>query len=500
MNPTIIHYLKAGYPGLYILSPEEIRVEAHLRDIAKELEFGLYAWSLTEGLVDTSDGQGTDVPDPITLISRIEELPDNTLIAIRDLHLFFDAPDPILVRGLKDVLRHAKAHGKVLILIGCRHVVPPELAREIVLHEFTLPTRIDLLQIADAICEASGIEQPERETRNQLADAASGLTSIEAENAFALSIVIQRSLDPDQVARQKAQEIAKSGLLEIVETPASLDDIGGLATLKQWLIQRRLAFSQEARDYGLPYPKGLLITGIPGTGKSMMAKATAGAFGRPLLRLDTGRLYGGLVGQSEANLRSVIQTCEAIAPCVLWIDEIEKAFAGSKSSGRTDGGTSARLFGNLLSWMQEKEQPVFIVATANDVTQLPPELLRKGRFDELFYVDLPSSKERESIWAIQIEKHGRKPEAFDLPKLSRQTSGWTGSEIEQAFIEGLFEAFNQNTEPSGESLQKIIKRLVPLSQLMAEKIKTLQTWAKGRARPASSDPIEGAVGVDHSRN
>ncbi len=500
MKPTIIDYLKAGYPGLYILSPEEVRVEAHLKGIANELEFGLYAWSLTEGLVDTSDGQGTDVPDPLTLLSKIEELPDNTLIAIRDLHLFFDAPDPVLVRGLKDTLRHAKAHGKVLVLIGCRHVVPPELAREIVLHEFALPNRTDLLQIADAICEASGAEQPQEEIRDQLADAASGLTSIEAENAFALSIVIRQSLDPAQVARQKAREIAKGGLLEIVETPASLDDIGGLTNLKEWLTQRRLAFSQEARDYGLPYPKGLLITGIPGTGKSMMAKATAGAFSRPLLRLDTGRLYGGLVGQSEANLRSVIQTCEAIAPCVLWIDEIEKAFAGSKSSGRTDGGTSARLFGNLLSWMQEKEQPVFVAATANDVTQLPPELLRKGRFDELFYVDLPSPKERESIWAIQIEKHGRNPEAFDLSRLSRHTSGWTGSEIEQAFIEGLFEAFNKNAEPSDESLQEVTDRLVPLSQLMAEQIKKLRNWAKGRARPASSDPIEETVMIDHSQN
>ena len=463
MNPTIIHYLKAGYPGLYILSPEEVRVEAHLKSIASELEFGLYAWSLTEGLVDTSDGQGTDVPDPITLLSRIEEIPDNTLVAIRDLHLFFDTPDPILIRGLKDTLRHAKEHGKILILIGCRHVIPPELAREIALHEFTLPSRTDLLKIADAICDASGIKPVEGEDRDRLADAASGLTSIEAENAFALSIATDRTLDPEHVAVQKAREIAKGGLLEIVDTPGSIDDIGGLANLKAWLLQRRLAFSQHARDYGLPYPKGLLITGLPGTGKSMMAKATANAFGRPLLRLDTGRLYGGLVGQSEANLRNVIQTCEAIAPCVLWIDEIEKAFAGSKSSGRTDGGTSARLFGNLLSWMQEKEQPVFVVATANDVTQLPPELLRKGRFDELFYIDLPSSKERESIWTIQIEKYGRKPELFDLTKLAEQTSGWTGSEIEQAFIEGLFEAFNRQTEPADGSLATIISQLVPRS-------------------------------------
>jgi len=235
----------------------------------------------------------------------------------------------------------------------------------------------------------------------------------------------------------------------------------------------------------LPTPKGLLIVGVPGTGKSLAAKATASLLGRPLLKLDAGRLYGGLVGQSEGNLRAVIATCEAIAPCVLWIDEIEKAFAGSKSSGMTDGGTSSRVFGSFLSWMQEKKSPVFVVATANDVTQLPPEFLRKGRFDELFFVDLPTRQEREAIWSIQIAKYARKPKAYNLGALAIGSDGFTGAEIEQAFIEGLYEAFPKGREPDTVGLGAILAKQVPLSRLMGEQIAALRSWSIGRARPAT---------------
>ncbi|MCB1080082.1 MAG: AAA family ATPase, partial [Verrucomicrobiae bacterium] len=207
--------------------------------------------------------------------------------------------------------------------------------------------------------------------------------------------------------REKAGTLKRNGLVEVIEAGVGLDDVGGLDLLKEWLQRRAGAFSKSARDYGLPVPKGLLIVGIPGTGKSLTAKATAGAFDLPLLRLDMGRVFGGIVGQSEANLRAVIQTAEAIAPCVLWIDEIEKGMSGSKSSGSSDGGTSARVFGSFLSWMQEKDKPVFVVATANDVSQLPPEFIRKGRFDEMFFVDLPDALERARIWDIVIERHGR---------------------------------------------------------------------------------------------
>jgi SpoVK/Ycf46/Vps4 family AAA+-type ATPase len=235
----------------------------------------------------------------------------------------------------------------------------------------------------------------------------------------------------------------------------------------------------------LPSPKGLLILGIPGTGKSLTAKATASVFQRPLLKLDAGRLFGSLVGQSEGNLRSVIATAEAIAPCVLWIDELEKGFGGSRSSASTDGGTSSRVFGSFLSWMQEKTAPVFVVATANDVTQLPPELLRRGRWDELFFVDLPSQEEREVIWRIQITKYRRQPGNYDVVQLARATEGFTGAEIEQLFVDGLHQAFSRREEPTDLSLAMLLNDTTPLSKLMAERINELRRWAKARARPAT---------------
>jgi len=230
----------------------------------------------------------------------------------------------------------------------------------------------------------------------------------------------------------------------------------------------------------------LLIVGIPGTGKSLTAKATAGAFGLPLLRLDMGRVFGGIVGQSEANLRSVIQTAEAIAPCVLWIDEIEKGFSGSKSSGSTDGGTSSRVFGSFLSWMQEKDQPVFVVATANDVSMLPPEFLRKGRFDEMFFVDLPDALERAQIWDIVIKRHGRRPADFDTVAPSRACEQFTGAEVEAVFIDALHEAYAESREPGPKDILDAMANTVPLAQLMDGQIGALRHWAKGRAREAGA--------------
>jgi len=280
-------------------------------------------------------------------------------------------------------------------------------------------------------------------------------------------------------------------LVEVVAATTSLSDIGGLDQLKEWLERRSGAFSASAKAYGLPAPKGLLIVGIPGTGKSLTAKATAGAFGLPLLRLDMGCVFGGIVGQSEANLRSVIQTAEAIAPCVLWIDEIEKGFSGSKSSGSTDGGTSSRVFGSFLSWMQEKEKPVFVVATANDVSKLPPEFLRKGRFDEMFFVDLPDALERAQIWDIIISRYHRKPTDFDTVILSRACEQFTGAEIEAVFIDALHEAYAEGREPKAKDILEAMTHTVPLAQLMDGQIAALRHWAKGRAREAASHTTPG---------
>jgi SpoVK/Ycf46/Vps4 family AAA+-type ATPase len=359
--------------------------------------------------------------------------------------------------------------------------------------EFALPGKEALKHVLDGILESAHIERLTPEEQDQAIDAASGLTTIEAENAFALSYIQTRTIEPTVIAREKAQAVKKNGLLEIIESRESLGSIGGLDLLKTWLLKRKLAFSKRATEYGLPTPKGLMIVGLPGTGKSLTAKATAQVFGVPLLKLDAGRIFAGLVGQSESNLRSVIQTAEAIAPCVVWIDELEKAFSGSKSSGSTDGGTSARVFGTFISWMQEKTAPVFVVATANDVSQLPPELLRKGRWDEMFFVDLPNQQEREAIWKIVIGKYGRNPKEFDLVQLAKMTEGLTGAEIDCAFGEALFLAFDLEKEPNDLLIAEALNDVVPLSKLMAEQINGLRSWARGRARPATTPKAEGKL-------
>ena len=490
MKQKIINYIRAGYAGLYLVSAEEQRVQAEIKQIAKELKYGLFVWSAVDGLVDVESAKESSANDPLEALVQIEELKERTVILLQDFHLFLTDPNPVLVRKLKDVLQTAKTKSKTVIVLGCRLCLPPELEHEFTVIEFALPGKLELKAVLGCVMESAEISSIPPEVREKVIEAASGLTTIEAENAFALSVVETKSLTPELVAREKAQAVKKNGILEIVETDCSLDSIGGLDVLKSWLLKRKLAFTQTAVEYGLPAPKGLLILGISGTGKSLTAKATAKVFGVPLLRLDAGRIFAGLVGQSESNLRAVIQTAEAIAPCVLWIDELEKGFSGSKSSNATDGGTSARVFGSFLSWMQEKTSPVFVVATANDVSQLPPELLRKGRFDELWFVDLPNQQEREAVWQIQIRKYGRDPKEFDLVQLAKATEGLTGSEIEQVFIEALFLGFDEGKEPTDLSIAQVLVEFAPLSKLMAEQISGLRNWAKGRARTATSALVE----------
>jgi hypothetical protein len=490
MRNQITNYIRAGYPGIYLLSCEETRIEAELKAIAQSLDYRLFGWSVTEGLVDTSDGHTRSAQDPIELMAAVDELPENTLVLLKDFHQFLEDGNPVLVRKVKESLRVGKTKGKALVIVGCRLALPQELEREFVVVQFAFPDKLQLGVVLDNIAGSAKLSKPENDEREQLLDAACGLTSIESENAFALSVVESGKFCSTIVAREKASEVKKGGLLEICPLVASLDDIGGLDVLKGWLLQRRGAFGTEAKAYGLPNPKGLLIVGIPGTGKSLTAKATATVFNRPLLKLDAGRLFAGLVGQSENNLRTVIGTVEAIAPCVLWVDELEKGFSGTKGSGASDGGTASRVFGTFLSWLQDRTAPVFVVATANDVTQLPPELLPKGRFDELFFVELPNQHEREAIWHIQIAKFGRQPEKFDVIQLARATDGLTGSEIEQLFIDSLHEAFSRRTEPTDLSIAMLLNDLVPLSKLMSEQIDGLRRWAKGRARLATQQSAQ----------
>jgi len=496
-------YLRAGYPGLILITPEEARAEAEVAAACSELQRHLHAWSSTDGLVDVDSKRATACPDPLEALMHVEALfrqeSERHVVMMRDLQLHLDQNDPMLVRRLKDLLRLAKSAGHTLIPTGCRLKLPPELEHEVAVIDLDLPDVTRLGEVLDGILHSA--EQPvlHDEARESVLHAALGLTTVEAENAFALSMVERGRVDPTLVAREKARTLKRGGLVEVIETKPNLDDIGGLDSLKRWLSQRRPAFGAAARDYGLPVPKGLLIVGIPGTGKSLTAKATAGVLQLPLLRLDMGRVFGGIVGQSEANLRSVIRTAEAIAPCVLWIDEIEKGFGGSTGSGSSDGGTSSRVFGSFLSWMQEKEKPVFVVATANDVSQLPPEFLRKGRFDEMFFVDLPDARERTAIWEIVIARHRRDPKACDIGPLAKATDGFTGAEIEGSYCEALHEAFAERREPTLADIQSAITATTPVSKLMEEKIEVLRKWSKGRAREAGAPMRPSATSSRPSR-
>jgi len=492
MQEQLTQYIRAGFAGLYLVTPEEVHAESEIKKAAENLGYSLFSWTITGGLADLSTQSTHEVYDPAEAASAIAELPENSILVLKDYHQFLgndtEPASPQITRTLKENIRHARISGKVVLITGCCRQIPPELEKELTVIESSLPDQSSLRSTADGIAESAGINADD-EVLDQAAEAARGLTAAEAEDIMALSIVRQGTLDADLIGREKANAVAGSGMLEIIDPRETADDIGGLENLKSWLSKRRNAFGQDARDFGLPLPKGVLILGIPGTGKSLTAKAASGILSRPILRLDAGKIFAGIVGRSEANLRNALQVAEAVSPCILWIDEIEKGMSGSQSSGSTDGGTGARVFGSFLSWMQEKTSSVFTVATANDVQQLPPELLRRGRFDELFFVDLPEENERRDIWRIHLEKRQRTADEFDLDTLAQHSDGFTGSEIEQAVVDALYDAFEDGGDLNDQLLQSALEKAVPLSVTMAEQVRALRKWAADRARPAGNTKI-----------
>ena len=431
--------VRARYPLIYIISHEESRVERALRKLCIEREMRLEVWSITEGMRVLANGSGErDIKDPLKALEHVNRGEGRTLYVFRDFHPFLK--DPSVVRRLRDLGSSLRKTQKSLLLLSPVQKVPPELEKSIsALVYWELPKRGDIETIARNL-----VPQAPAATQKQIADqpglmekvveSALGLTEVEAENVFAKSMVRTHTFDIPTILDEKKQIIRKSGMLEYYETREDVGDIGGLEVLKAWLEKRRLAFSKKAREFGLPLPKGILLIGVPGTGKSLTAKAVGTLWQMPLLRLDVGKIFAGLVGSSEENMRTVIRTAEAIAPAILWIDEIEKGFSGTGSSGSTDGGTTSRVFGSFITWLQEKSSPVFVIATANDVSQLPPELLRKGRFDEIFFCDLPSAKERKQIFDIHIRKKNRDPANFNLDKLVAASPEFSGAEIEQGVI------------------------------------------------------------------
>jgi SpoVK/Ycf46/Vps4 family AAA+-type ATPase len=495
--------IKARYPLIYITSWDEPRIEEMLRNVARERNKRLFAWTVTSGIVAIDTLQPTPIDpaavSPMQALEYIAESRDAAMFLFKDFHRFL-VPDYIgdgrtdnvrIVRKLRDLARNLKKSEKTLIFLSPLLQLPPELEKEISVLDFTLPTLDELNQALERVIRSARVRAVlhldlEGEERERVLKAAQGLTVGEAENVFAKSVVLRRGFDLDVIIAEKKQLIRKSGILEYTEPDEHIKHVGGLVELKHWLEKRRMAFSERARRFGLPEPRGLLLLGVPGGGKSLVAKATASLWQLPLLRLDMGKVFSQMVGSSEENIRSALRVAETVSPAVLWLDEIEKGLAGTASSHRSDAGTAARVFGSFLVWLQEKTAPVFVIATSNNINLLPPELLRKGRFDEIFFVDLPSQEEREEIFAIHLAKRHRDPNDFDLAQLARAAEGFSGAEIEQVIIAGLYEAFdNDERDLSTQDLLDAVAATIPLSRTMREQITTLRNWARTHARPAS---------------
>lgn len=489
--------VKAQYPLIYLITPEEERAEEAIAKIAKDnAEYKrVFVWTVTRGMVEYGQPrQGTqhNTVSPEAAIEWTIRQKEGGIYIFKDLHPFIDGP--VITRWLRDAIASFKGSDKAIILMSPLQTLPIELEKEVVVLDYPLPNLSELNQVLSARLAKTRNSRLDTETREKLLKAALGLTKDEAEKVYRKAQVKAGQLTESEVEivlSEKKQLIRRNGILEYIEEDETLSSVGGLEELKRWLKQRSNAFTERAREYGLPQPKGMLILGVPGCGKSLIAKTTSRLWGLPLLRLDMGRVYdGSTVGRSEANLRSALKTAESISPVILFIDELDKAFSGGGGSGDSDGGTSGRIFGSFLTWMQEKKSPVFVMATANRVERLPGEFLRKGRFDEIFFVDLPSSAERRDIFRIHLGKRRSEIDRFDLEQLTKVSDGFSGAEIEQAIIAAMYDAFAQDREFTQLDIIAAIKATLPLSRTMTEQVTALRDWAGQRARPASASVAE----------
>ncbi|MBD1998686.1 AAA family ATPase [Leptolyngbya sp. FACHB-541] len=492
--------IRARYPLLYIVAAEEEPVEAVLRQVAVQAQPArkLLLWDIVRGWEDSDSDKGS----LMGALSRIgkADVEEVAIFVLRDLHPFLNSSisekSAPIVRALKNLARELKRNRKTIVLLSHTLALPPELVQEITVIDFPLPTaqEIDYLisqGIAPENLKISGL------SKEQLVKACLGLSRTKIQRILAKAIAAKEQVnetDIVHVLEEKKQAIRQTEILEFFTTQDSLKSVGGLENLKLWVRMRQGVFTEEARRFGIPNPKGVLLVGIQGTGKSLSAKTIAHEWRLPLLRLDSGRLFGGIVGESENRTRQMIQLAEAIAPCVLWIDEIDKAFGNITSGADGDSGTSRRVFGGLITWMQEKTAPVFIVATANNVQILPAELLRKGRFDEIFFLNLPTEPEREEIFKVHLQRlRPNRLREFDLSLLARQTKNFSGAEIEQVVIDGMHRAFGQGKpgqrqDFTTEDIIMAIEETVPLAAIAHHQIEALKRWAaEAGARTASKD-------------
>ncbi len=516
----------AGYPLLFLKTWEEDRWERELAELVLELERGLVTWTITHGLQPPVSGDGSDVPSAQLLVSQLAAFPEDHVFLVKDFHPYLG--DPLIVRQLRDSLPDLVAQRKTIIFFGSVTVVPVELVKDSVKLELPLPAYEDLRDefdhlLAELRTESDGRTphpsplpaEPGRgdkaggmnlsaDDEDRLIKAVMGLTAQEARKAWRRALHGRDELNDDvftTLIAEKRTLASGSDFLEFYDLEEGVGDIGGLDQLKDWLSQRALAYSPRAREQGVPLPKGMLLLGVQGCGKSLTARATARLLSFPLIRLDIGTLLSNQRGESERNLRSVLHLVESIAPAVLWLDEMEKGFAGVEGdAGGGPDATMLRLVGTFLTWMAEIQKPVFVVATANSVENLPPEMLRRGRFDELFFVDLPNFEERKHIIGIHLKKRGWNPEKFDIDDLAQRSDGFSGAELEQIIVTALIDAFGQGHVLSYEDLERAWRSTVPLSKTMEDKIFALRNWAQDRTRRATSDSRVTAMLEAEQRN
>ena len=480
--------LRARYPLIYIPTPEEERVEVAIAQSAKQLgNRAVYIWDFVEGYQGNPTDAGFGRRNPLQALELVEKLPADVpgVFILRDYHRFLD--DVSIARKLRNLSRRLKSQPKNIVIVSPQIAIPSDLSEVLTVLEFPLPGGGEIKTEVERLLAATG-QSLNSKVIDELVRSCQGLSLERIRRVLARAIATHGELQPedvDLVLEEKRQTIRQTQILEYYHTTENISDIGGLDNLKDWLLRRGGAFSERARQYGIPHPRGLLLVGIQGTGKSLTAKAIAHHWHLPLLRLDVGRLFAGLVGESESRTRQMIQLAEALAPCILWIDEIDKAFSGFDSKG--DAGTTSRVFGTFITWLAEKTSPVFVVATANNIQALPPEMLRKGRFDEIFFVGLPSQEERRAIFAVHLSRlRPHNLNSYDLDRLAYETPDFSGAEIEQTLIEAMHIGFSQNRDFTTDDILESASQIVPLARTAQEQIQFLQDWAAaGKARLAS---------------
>jgi hypothetical protein len=482
--------VNSRHPIITVETPEEERVEQLLLDVAAELTVPLYNWSVTAGLAKAHGAPIYNTDSPEQALANIALIQGDAIFVLKDFARYCD--NDRVCRRLRELAEKFRAERRSIVITAAALQLPPDLHGDAVPFRLGLPSADELLPGVKNVLAEMNLTQQIPLTLDlagigQLAQNLVGLPQEEALRALRMCILARRRVDAallDAVLDAKREALRSDGLLETVRRDASFADVAGLTRLRDWVAKRKSALTPEGRRFGLEPPKGILITGVQGCGKSLAARSVAGEWGYEMARLDAGALYDKFIGESEKNLQKALDLAQKLAPMVLWIDEIEKAFASAGSSGDADAGLSQRLLATLLTWMQDREGGVFLAATSNNISALPPEMLRKGRFDEIFFVDLPKVEVRSALFALHLKKRGRDVVSFDLPKLADASEGFSGAEIEQAIVAGLYTAFAQKQQLTTDILLGEIRGTQPLSVTRAEDVQAIRHWAKTRAVPA----------------